>query len=199
MSASKMTITFVTGNEKKLREVSEILNSTGPLPVELISKAIDLPELQGTTETIARSKCAEAARQVHGPVLVEDTSLCFNALKGLPGPYIKWFLSSVELDGLNRMLHGFDDKTAYALCTFAYSAGRPEDSEETVLLFEGRTDGTIVPARARDRNQTFGWDPVFQPLNSDLTFAEMEPATKNSISHRFRALDKLRAYLKSLQ
>lgn len=58
-------------------------------------------------------------------VFVEDTCLCFNAYKGLPGPYVKWFLEKLGHDGLNRMLHGFDDKTGYALCTFAYSDGEP--------------------------------------------------------------------------
>lgn len=46
--------------------------------------------------------------QIDGPVIVEDTSLCFNALNGLPGVYIKWFLSSLGHDGLNKMLDGFD-------------------------------------------------------------------------------------------
>lgn len=61
--------------------------------------------------------------QVGGAVMVEDTSLCFNAMGGLPGPYIKWFLKKLGHDGLNRMLAGFDDKSAYAQCIFAYSAG----------------------------------------------------------------------------
>ena len=55
--------------------------------------------------------------------MVEDTSLCFNAYGGLPGPYIKWFLKNLGHDGLNRMLAGFDDKTAYAQCIFAYTSG----------------------------------------------------------------------------
>lgn len=55
-----------------------------------------------------------------GPVICEDTSLCFNAMNGLPGVYIKWFLESIGLDGLNKMLIGFDDKTAYAQCIFGY-------------------------------------------------------------------------------
>ena len=42
--------------------------------------------------------------------MVEDTSLCFNAYQGLPGPYIKWFLQKLGHDGLNRMLAGFEDK-----------------------------------------------------------------------------------------
>ena len=76
-------ITFVTGNAKKLEELIAILGPNFPRP--LVSRKIDLPELQGEIEEIAVKKCKEAARQVDGPVLVEDTCLCFNALKGLPG------------------------------------------------------------------------------------------------------------------
>ena len=61
--------------------------------------------------------------QVGGAVMVEDTSLCFNACGGLPGPYIKWFLAKLGHDGLNRMLVGFEDKTAYAQCIFAFTPG----------------------------------------------------------------------------
>ena len=56
--------------------------------------------------------------------MVEDTSLCFNAYGGLPGPYIKWFLKNLGHEGLNKMLAGFEDKSAYAQCIFAYSPGR---------------------------------------------------------------------------
>lgn len=59
-------------------------------------------------------------------------------------------------------------------------------------MFEGRTDGRIVPARG-PRN--FGWDPIFEPEGYSQTYAEMDKDTKNSISHRYRALDKLRAHL----
>lgn len=188
-------ITFVTGNDKKLREVREILGSgNGPQP-PLVAAPLDLPELQGTCESIARAKCAEAARQVHGPVLVEDTALCFNAMAGLPGPYIKWFLQGVGLNGLNAMLDGFHDKSAYALCTFAYSAGTPEDNEDTVMLFEGKTAGTIVQPRTLEGRDPFGWDAVFQPDGYDVTYAEMDPELKNGISHRYKALCKLRSFL----
>ena len=57
--------------------------------------------------------------------MVEDTSLCFNACGGLPGPYIKWFLAKLGHDGLNRMLAGFEDKSAYAQCIFAFTPGTP--------------------------------------------------------------------------
>lgn len=62
------------------------------MPFELTNAKIDLPELQGEPEDIAREKCRLAAEAVGGPVMCEDTCLCFNKLGGLPGPYIKWFL-----------------------------------------------------------------------------------------------------------
>lgn len=158
------------------------------LPFTVVSAALDLPELQGEPEEVAREKCVLAARQIGGAVMVEDTSLCFNALGGLPGVYIKWFLDKCGHDGLNRMLAGFDDKSAYAQCVFAFTPG-PGDAPRT---FVGRTPGRIVPARGPT---DFGWDPVFQPDGFDTTYAEMAKEVKNTISHRYRSLAALQAYL----
>ncbi|XP_064428964.1 inosine triphosphate pyrophosphatase isoform X8 [Mirounga angustirostris] len=127
-------IVFVTGNAKKLEEVIQILGDK--FPCTLVAQKIDLPEYQGEPDEISIQKCREAARQVRGPVLVEDTCLCFNALGGLPGPYIKWFLDKLKPEGLYQLLAGFEDKSAYALCTFALSTGDPS---EPVRLFRGRT------------------------------------------------------------
>ncbi|KAG6781454.1 hypothetical protein POTOM_014360 [Populus tomentosa] len=84
-------VTFVTGNTKKLEEVRAILGQTVPFQ----SLKLYLPELQGEPEEISKEKARLAAVEVKGPVLVEDTCLCFNALKGLPGPYI--YNSSLNL------------------------------------------------------------------------------------------------------
>eukprot|EP00529_Nitzschia_sp_RCC80_P001324 CAMPEP_0113517278 /NCGR_PEP_ID=MMETSP0014_2-20120614/42141_1 /TAXON_ID=2857 /ORGANISM="Nitzschia sp." /LENGTH=93 /DNA_ID=CAMNT_0000414399 /DNA_START=56 /DNA_END=333 /DNA_ORIENTATION=- /assembly_acc=CAM_ASM_000159 len=92
-------------NRKILLQARWILNKGGSeVPFEITNKKIDLPELQGDPVEIAKEKCRLASKQVNGPVFTEDTSLCFNALNGLPGPYIKWFLESLGHDGLNRML-----------------------------------------------------------------------------------------------
>jgi inosine triphosphate pyrophosphatase len=182
------TITFVTGNAKKLEEFVAILGTT--FPHKVVSKSLDLPEYQGTPEEVCREKCKEASRRIPGPVIVEDTCLCFNALKGLPGPYIKWFLESLGADGLPRLISDWEDKSAYALCMFGYCEG---DGKE-VHIFEGRTAGKIVtPRGARD----FGWDPVFQPDGFEMTYAELDKDVKNSISHRGRSLEKVKAFLTS--
>lgn len=146
-----------------------------------------VPELQGEPEEITREKAKLAAEQVKGPVLIEDTSLCFNALKGLPGPYIKWFLDKLGHDGLNKLLIGFDDKSAYAQCLFAYCA----DSTSEPVIFDGRCSGRIVAARGPN---AFGWDPIFEVDGTKKTFAEMEKNEKNLISHRSRALALVKEY-----
>lgn len=182
MKQSVSEITLVTGNEKKMQEIQQIIGDG----FRLTWKKIDLTEIQGDAEEIVKDKCRRAANIVRGPVLIEDTSLYFNALKTLPGPYIKWFME-LPLEDLYAMLHGFNDKSGYALCLFAFSNG-PEDEP---LVFAGVTNGTIVhPRGPRD----FGWDAVFQPDGYNETFAEMPKEIKNENSHRFRALKKFKNY-----
>ena len=199
-------LTFVTGNAKKLEEIKSILGTS--FPFEIRSVKIDLPgkkdpvatfhaglifnkilsyilELQGEPDEICTIKCKEAAKHVKGPVIVEDTCLGFNALKGLPGPYIKWFLDKLGPEGLFKLLAGYEDKSGQAICTFAYAP----DQDSDVILFKGITEGTIVEPRG---TREFGWDPIFQPDGFNQTYGELPKATKNTISHRYRALDKLR-------
>ncbi|XP_020654176.2 inosine triphosphate pyrophosphatase [Pogona vitticeps] len=180
------SVVFVTGNAKKLEEVTQILGDS--FPYKLVAKKIDLPEYQGEPDDISVKKCQEAVKQIQGPVIVEDTCLCFKALGGLPGPYIKWFLEKLQPEGLYKLLAGFEDKSAHAVCTFAFSSGNPEDP---VKLFKGQTNGQIVnPRGPRD----FGWDPCFQPEGYDQTFAELPKSVKNCISHRYKALKELSNY-----
>ncbi|GAA5857689.1 hypothetical protein JCM8547_004331 [Rhodosporidiobolus lusitaniae] len=198
MPSPPRQILFVTGNANKLKEVRAILlastqhggadaSATPSFTVE--SQDLDLPEIQGNTREVARAKVMAAADKIGGPCITEDTALGFEALNGLPGPFIKYFMKEVGHEGLNSMLSGFPSKKATAICTFAYSSGPGAEP----ILFEGKTDGKIVPARGPTN---FGWDPVFEPEEGEgKTYAEMDPADKNEISHRYRALDKLRKFL----
>lgn len=180
---SAPVVNFITGNANKLLEVRAILEPAG---ITVQSQKLDLPEIQGTLEEVTREKCRAAADAIGGPVLVEDTCLCFDALNGLPGPYIKWFMQSIGHTGLNNLLAAYDDKSAQAVATFGFSKGPGQE----VLLFQGRTHGKIVPPRGPN---TFGWDPIFE--YEGQTYAEMEKAAKNKISHRFKALEKLREWI----
>jgi inosine triphosphate pyrophosphatase len=104
----------------------------------------------------------------------------------------------VGYDGLNKMLEGFEDKTAYSQTIFAYQA----TPEAEPILFIGRCHvkrlmksklimlkGKIVPPRG----EKFGW-PIFQPDGFEQTFAELDRDVKNSISQRGRALQQMVKY-----
>ncbi|VVC42353.1 Hypothetical protein CINCED_3A005848 [Cinara cedri] len=159
MSAAltRKKISFITGNEKKLQEVLQIFEKmyNGTLPFELSRMNVNLDELQGDRNFICKKKALQAFKIVKGPCIVEDTSLCFNALGGLPGPYVKWFTEAVGPSGLYRMLQGFNDKSATAVCTIAYV-----NQDGKVTIFSGETSGTIVNPTTEE---TFGWDSCFQP------------------------------------
>ncbi|KAF2719873.1 inosine triphosphate pyrophosphatase-like protein, partial [Polychaeton citri CBS 116435] len=180
------TLNFITGNKHKLAEVQAILSSVPNL--SLTNQKIDLPELQGTIEVISREKAKMAADIVKGPVLVEDTCLCFDAWGELPGPYVKWFLESVGVEKFAQLLAGFEDKSAQAVCTFAYCEGPGKEVE----IFQGRTKGWVVESRGPT---DFGWDSCFEYEGN--TYAEMEKSAKNAVSHRGKALEKLKEWLKS--
>lgn len=91
------TISFITGNQNKLREFGQIIGEIKNFNFD--SKKLDLPEYQGEPEEIALAKCKTAIEIAQAPVLIEDVSLCFNALGGMPGPYIKWFLDKLKPEG----------------------------------------------------------------------------------------------------
>jgi len=177
------TLYFATGNENKLREARGILSEHA---VE--SKKLDLPELQGEKEDIIKEKARLAAEMLGHSVFVDDTSLCFTALQGLPGPYIKDFLTKLGRDGLVKMLDGFEDKSALAVALIGYC----EPGKEAIV-FEGSTPGRIIPPQ--DKGKGFGWDAIFLPDGSEESYAEMAEETKNKISHRARALRKFKEFL----
>jgi inosine triphosphate pyrophosphatase len=186
------TITFVTGNANKLREVVQILcNGEEGAKVgkfTITNQKIDLDEIQGSIEDVTIHKVKQAAQIVGGPVLVEDTCLGFNAYNNLPGPYIKWFVKSIGLDGLVKMLDGFQDKSANAITTFGYCDGPNGE----VKLFQGITEGTIGNSTGPT---DFGWDSIFTPDGFETTYAQMKGEAKNKISQRSKALAKVKEFL----
>ncbi len=186
---NKKIIKFITGNKNKLAEAKAIFERDQPEIELVMEKDIDIPELQGDPVDIVKDKLAWAIDRIEGPLMVEDTSLCYNALEGLPGPYIKDFLKKLGTKGLYKLIDGFEDKTAYSQCIFGLIAKKGDKGE----LFIGKTPGKIVDPRGPNN---FGWDPVFEPEGFDKTYAELESETKNKISHRSKALAKLIDYLK---
>jgi len=175
-----MTLYFITGNKNKFEEVKLLLP-------EIEHLAIDLPEIQALdAKHIITTKLLEALTHRTGEFIVEDTSLYFECLQGLPGPLIKWFLETLGPQGLVHLTEKLGNDNAEAKTLIGYSRSAKE-----MYYFEGSIKGRIV----QPRGTRFGWDPIFQPEGRDQTFAEMSKDEKNKISHRRRALDKLREFL----
>lgn len=176
-------ITFITGNPKKAERI------IGSIDINLDHKKIDLPEIQSLDiREVVEYKVREAYKHVNGPVLVEDVSLRMNALGGLPGPFVKWYLEAVDNDGLCMALAAYEDRSAVAHVCFGLFDGKK------VRFFENEKPGSIslIPRGPKD----FGWDPVFVPEGSTKTYAEMDDQEKVIFSMRRPALQKLEVYLK---
>ena len=174
---------FITGNLNKLEEARKILPE-----FNILQEDTDLPEVQElNAEVIIREKIRTALKLFDKPVFVEDTSLYLDELNGLPGPLIKWFIKSIHCRGIVDMLSAFKNKSAKAACLIGY--GEPPNK---ILVFKGEIKGEIVEPRGETK---FGWDPIFQPIDSEDTFAEMSKVEKNKISHRAKAFQAFKEYL----
>jgi len=172
-------VTFITSNTEKHREVERLLGRS------LTQVSLALEEIQAVDlEPVVSHKARQAYAALGRPVLVEDTGLAFTAWNGLPGALVKWFLATLGTDGICRLLRGETNRTATATTLFGYCDG-------TLLrVFPGVVTG-IIPELPRGTNG-FGWDPIFQPLGSDRTFAEMTAKEKDHYSMRRLALEQVR-------
>ena len=194
MKPTNNKITFISSNEMKIKEVKAILgDQSTSFPYALECQSFELAEPQATPVEISRSKCEEAAKLVGGPVIVDDTSLHFNALGGMPGPYIKHFYLAMGNSALSKMLDSFADRSAYAQCVVSFSAGPGEE----VRTFCGIAEGTIIDSAKFSDSGGFGWDPLFIPSGFDVPFGQMPMEQKNRLSHRFKALRELKAFINS--
>lgn len=178
------SLTFITGNVDKAKQVSRYLN----FPLE--HKKIDLIEIQSLDlAEIIEFKAKEAYKYVQSPVLVEDTSLRFCVLGKLPGPLIKWFLMELGTSGLCRLLDGYADRSAEASVMFGLYDG------QTFETFASSREGIIAPGpRGSDG---FGWDPIFVPHGSEKTWGELNIEEHQDPPLRRVALEKLEHYLKA--
>lgn len=178
-------IYYITSNPDKLETLKRYL----AYPVE--HKAIDLPEIQSLElKEITLQKAKDAFAIVQAPVLVEDTSLAFATLKGLPGPLIRWFLTTIGNDGLCQLLNSHDDRSATAAVSFCFYNGH------RATFFDSERQGTIA-STPRGQNG-FGWDPIFIPEGQTKTWGEMSLDEQKETSIRRESLIRLNKSLDAL-
>ncbi len=177
-----MKITIVTGNPNKLRELSAL----APDGFELSNQALELDEIQSLDlQKIVEDKLRRAYEKVGSAVIVEDVSAGLDSLKGLPGPFIKFFEQQLGRGALYALSKQPDDKVTIR-CIAGYYDGTTMHFGEGVIL------GTITAPRGENG---FGFDCVVVPdgqLSGELrTVAEMTDEEKNAISHRAKAFKSL--------
>ncbi|NKJ41592.1 RdgB/HAM1 family non-canonical purine NTP pyrophosphatase [Novosphingobium sp. SG720] len=193
-------LVIATHNKGKLKEMQALL---APYGMECLSAGeLGLPEPEETGTTFAENaliKAHAAAKAANLPALSDDSGLSVAALGGAPGVYTAdwaeaspleggpgrdWYMAMGKVEGKLAQLG--PDAPRDAWFTSMLALAWPDGEAQT---FEGRIDGTLTwPPRG---TLGFGYDPVFVPEGGTQTFAEIDPAEKNAVSHRARAFAKL--------
>lgn len=177
-----MNITFITGNQHKVDYLAKWLN------IEVPHQKVDMDEIQSLDiREVVEHKVRQAYEIVGKPVLVEDVSLTFTALGRLPGTYIKWFLEELGLDGLCKLANGLEHRGAECAIVYALFDG------QTIEYFGAHQNGTI--SSSPKGTGGFGWNAVFIPEGSDITYGEMDEDMFAKWNIRAHAIEKLKEYL----
>ena len=175
-------LTFITSNQRKADQLQRHLD----FPID--HKKIDLIEIQSLDlEEIVKYKAMEAYKHIESPVLVEDTSLTFEALGRLPGPLIKWFLHELGNEGLCKLLDGFKNRMAFAEVCFGFY-----DGKKLKVIRNGMKGIIAIKPRGEIG---FGWDPIFIPEGYSKTWSEMSDEEQKSSSIRRGSLKNLEEFL----
>lgn len=178
-----MKLLFITGNRNKFEEVKAVLPQVEQLD-------IDLPEIQSIdAREIVKAKLLEALKHRKAGFIVEDTSLYFDCLNGLPGPLIKWFMKAIGNQGLFDLVNRSGNTKAEAKTIIGYA-----QSPSEIHYFEGSVKGNIILPSGET---SFGWDPIFQPEGFGQSFAQIAKDEKNRISMRRIAVNQLKAFLET--
>ena len=193
---NKQRIVLASGNKGKLRELQAVLGGDA---VELLPQS-DF-EVSSVAETglsfveNAIIKARHASEQTGLPALADDSGIEVDALKGEPGIYSARYAGSEgdDADALNnaRLLAELSDvpeaeRTARFQCVIVYMR---HARDPMPLICQGTWEGRILFAEQGDNG--FGYDPLFYVPTHECSSAELDPATKNSLSHRGQALASL--------
>ncbi len=190
---SFMKLVFASNNPHKVKEIKSVLgNSFTLLGLNDLNITEDIPENEPDLEGNALSKARHIYEVTGLDVFADDTGLEIEILGGLPGVHSARFAgenkdSSANIEKILEMLKGKENRKARFRTVIALILDNKE------YLFEGVVEGKIIDERRG--KDGFGYDPVFIPEGKTRTFAEMDLAEKNTVSHRARAFKKLSDFL----
>ncbi len=181
-----MEIILASNNQNKVKEIKKILKNVDILTLSEINFLKEIEETGKTFKENAYIKAKTIYDIYHKPVIADDSGLCVEALNFEPGVYSHRYAGPKSTDDENNQLliqnlKGISNRNAYYTCVICYYDGEKE------LYFEGKVDGIIID-EARGNNG-FGYDPHFYIPSFNKTMAELKIDEKNTISHRFKALE----------
>jgi XTP/dITP diphosphohydrolase len=194
------TLVLASNNQGKVREIEQLLEGARIKVIPQGQLAITDAEETGLTFVEnAILKARHAARHSGLPALADDSGLEVDALSGAPGIYSARYAGpgASDLANLEKLLGDLDglaeeERTARFQCVLVYLR-HPEDP--TPLICQGTWEGRIL-WEPRGTNG-FGYDPIFWVPTHECSSAELDPATKNRLSHRGQALRQLQALLEA--
>jgi len=193
------SLVLATRNVHKAREFAELLGENFRLTDLTAHPLVEpAPENGATFEENARIKAVSVSTQLPDLVLADDSGLEVDSLGGRPGVFSARFAGAGAGDEANRRklleelaaLGPDAARTARFCCVLVLAR-----AGEVLAISEGTVAGEIV-GQARGSGG-FGYDPLFQPDEFPETFAELSAATKNSVSHRGRAVTKMNPSLRA--
>ena len=192
MTSDSLELVFATHNLHKVKEVAAIIGSRFIIKsLSDLSFFEDIPETADTISGNALQKARFVFSRFHCNCFADDTGLIVEALDNRPGVYSARYAgenASYE-DNVRKLLKELEGKTNRKAAFVTVIAVIIDGKEH---LFEGRIEGEII--KETRGTGGFGYDPVFLPAGSELTFAEMEESLKNKMSHRAVALNKMLGY-----
>ncbi len=192
-----MKIVLASRNAGKLRELRALLE---PLGIELVAeRELGLVAVPETASTFVENAIAKARHASDGsglPAIADDSGLAVEALGGAPGIYSARYAGRAQDDGANNRkliaaLKGIADRRARFCCALVYLE---QPGDPAPLIATGEWRGAIIDT-PRGTNG-FGYDPHFLLPDLGLTSAELDPALKNTLSHRGQAARALVAALR---
>lgn len=199
-----MELVLASSNVHKIRELREMLKSYKGLQHLDILSLLNFPDYKAPPEDGAtfkenvEIKALDAAKKLGKWVIADDSGLVIPALQGEPGVYSARYAGEEATDAENRQkllkqMQGLQDiqRTGYFECWLSLAS--PEGIKKTV---SGTCEGLILEEE-KGRNG-FGYDPLFIKHDYDKTFSELDEQTKNKISHRRKAVEKLLPTLEAL-
>lgn len=190
-----MRLVAATHNPGKAREIEALLDGNYRI---VTAGSLNLPEPDETESTFvgnAMLKARHAAEASGEVALADDSGLSVAALDGAPGIFsARWAGPgkdfALAMKKVEERLEEIGSTDRRAWFTSALAVAWPDGP---CVVVEGRIDGDLVFPPRGDGGH--GYDPIFRPEGSDRTFAEMEDAEKDAISHRARAFARLKAAL----